>query len=184
VKKHTSYNPSLTRPIIDVVVAVLLIVAASYTWYHTHGIRRLDATYQELMRADKETRGELAAAQKTLQEAQSELQAMHALRKDREEYLAFLQNTIAAEQSALEAAWERDRPNTEKALALQAEIRSWNDRRRAFKTDIIETDQRILTQLEEVNELESQLQVEDPLRDHAVHLSPDQPILLSKLDQR
>ena len=53
--RHPSqFNPTFRMPLIDIVVAIILIVATRYVWLHTKGEERLHEVQTEVLQASRE----------------------------------------------------------------------------------------------------------------------------------
>jgi septal ring factor EnvC (AmiA/AmiB activator) len=158
VKERKRFNQSFSVPAIEIAAALVLAVIGGGVWMHHGGEPLLRAAYARLTEAQQDNAAELQSTQEKLDEIQQELAATRELRDTKAQYLEFLHASLASEQREMEDAWEGNRPYTQRAADLRAEIEYLDDQRRAFKTDILEAQQRIKAKWGEIAQLETQIQ--------------------------
>ena len=162
MKANESFNPSLKRPILDLILALVLIVAGGFVWFHQNGAVALAGAAEQLNQTYLENQTELKKSQAALERSRQELEEIRAERDSKAAYLEFLKDRIDQEQRALHEDWERQRPFVESAAGLSTEIDRYQDLTRAYRTDIIETQWKIETKRLEVAELEQRMRGTEP----------------------
>jgi hypothetical protein len=140
---NAHYNPSLRAPIIDIIVAIILIVSAGYVWFHSRGEAELAAAHADLRNARAQNAAELQEALDNKRAVEEELAATIQDRDDQAQIVQFLQDRIEIETQTILESRERDERLTDETLDLRTEIQRGRDRRRAYTTDVFETNQRI-----------------------------------------
>ena len=143
-------------PIIDIVVAVILMVTTGYFWYHTKGVAKLQSAYDAYWEATETNQTDLARTQALLAEAEQELEDTRNLRDAKAEYAAFLEGRIEAEIQAIEDSRHLDEDYTDEVLDLRTQIQRSRDKRLAYKTDILETERKIAEATAVNDDLEAQ----------------------------
>ncbi len=152
------FNPSLSVPIIDIAIAVVLIVAGGLLWYHTDGSATVHDAFQTLSQKRSGNEQELNQTLDALAETQAELEAAREEREAKAQYAEFLMDRVQQEQAAMLALWEEQRPFVERAADLRADIARYKDTVRAFRTDIMEAEWKIESKRAEIADLEQRVQ--------------------------
>jgi len=152
------FNPSLRMPIIDIIVAVVLIVVTGYFWYNTTGVQKLEDAYEDLRESRASNQAELEESQASLAEAEQELIDTQNDRDAKMQYVEFLNQRIASEEQTIADAVDEDARFTDEMLDLRTEIQRGKDERLAFNSDILETQGRIAEEEAVVANLELQAQ--------------------------
>ncbi len=152
-----NFNPSLTLPIVDIIVAVILVVATGYFWFHSSGETRLANAFQNLRETRADNAAELAEVQQNLAKAEQDLKNMREQRDAKARYVEFLETQIDVETQAIADAQERDEQYTNEVLDLRTEIQRNRDRRQAYNSDIFEREEKIETATGRIDDLVAQV---------------------------
>lgn len=153
-----NFNPTLTLPIIDIIVAVILIVATGYFWFHSSGETRLANAFRDLREARATNAEELAETRQNLAEAEQQLQNTKEQRDAKARYVEFLETQIDVETQAIADAQDRDERYTNEVLDLRTEIQRNRDRRQAYNTDIFEREEKIAAAQGRIGHLVAQVE--------------------------
>ncbi|MCK4306110.1 MAG: hypothetical protein KAY24_17855 [Candidatus Eisenbacteria sp.] len=143
MKVPAGFNPSLRMPIVDIVVACVLVVVTGYFWFHTKGETKLENSKNKLRSTQAENAAELQATIQTRIDAQEELKATILSRDDNAQIVEFLKDRIEIEREAIREAQERDERYTDEVLDLRTNIQRSRGQRRANRTDVMEADRSI-----------------------------------------
>ncbi len=169
-----SLNPTLTLPVMDIIVAIILIGATGYFWFHSSGETKLANAFRELRETRVENMQELAQTEETRTVAETELQDTIVLRDEKAQYVAFLESRIDVETQSILDARDLDEQYTDDVLDLRTDIQRNRDRRQAYNTDIFEREQKIEVAQGTIDELvvqaedrNGQLELLDGWIDHA-----------------
>ncbi len=152
-----SFNPSLRGPLVDIVLGLMVIAVAGIIWFSHTGTVKLAHAEADFRLQKNGNLAELERAIQLLDGARHDLTAIREQRDSQSSYADFLRRQIQQRQIDLQEAWEAQRPYEENALRLKEEIARLDHERRAFKTDLLETQWKIETRQEEVSGLEAQL---------------------------
>ncbi len=155
-KPKSRFNPSLTMPIIDILVAIILIVATGYFWFQTKGHEELESIKEDLRQARQRNAEELAATQATLEEARQEYRETIQLRDAKAQFLDFLMEQIDVEREKIAEARDLNETYTNQVLDLRTEIQRSRDRRLAYNSDILDAETRIAEERSDIAALEAQ----------------------------
>ncbi|MBD3236121.1 MAG: hypothetical protein GF330_05425, partial [Candidatus Eisenbacteria bacterium] len=125
------FNPSLTMPVIDIIVAIVLIVATGFFWFRTKGEAKLEAALADLQAAREQNTAEIAEARENLADTEQELTDIRNERDAKAQYSVFLEEQVEIErQNILDArALEEEYTNT--WLDLRSQVQRANLRRAA-----------------------------------------------------
>jgi hypothetical protein len=156
-----NFNPSLAMPIVDILVAVVLIASTGYFWFHTKGQERLAAIRDELAAARQENAADLAENKAALMTAESDYEQTVQLRDAKEQFLAFLKEQTEVERNRIEESRGFDDQYTGQVLDLRTEIQRGRDRRLAYRTDIMGTEGKIAEEQQAIASLEAQARERD-----------------------
>lgn len=154
--KSPSFNPSLRMPIIDIIVAIILMVATGYFWFHSKGEAKLEAAFDDLKVAREANAVELADSQASLEESEQELRETIEMRDAKAQFVEFLLEQIEIETQTIADDQELDELYTNQVLDLRTDIQRGRDRRLAYNSDILETNRKIEEEETAVANLESQ----------------------------
>ena len=120
--RRAEFNSTLWMPVIDAVVAALLVLAAGYLWFETSGKARLAAGSQSLAEARARNASDVEAAKKSLADRQDELAQATRQREERKEELVRLQGEIEMQQERVRQAAGQDEALTGQLLDLRLEV--------------------------------------------------------------
>jgi hypothetical protein len=137
------FNPSLTMPIIDIIVAIVLVVATGYFWFQTKGEAKLEAALTDLAEARTANTAELHDARGNLAEAVQELADIRIERDAKAQYVIFLEEQVEIERQKLVDARQTEEDYTDDWLDLRGQTARARERRLAYNTDIFQTEERI-----------------------------------------
>jgi hypothetical protein len=155
-RQPSKFNPSLTMPVIDIIVAIILIVSTGYFWYHTKGQEKLEAIRADLMASRQENNASLTTTRGTLTTAQENYEQTVQLRDAKEQFLAFLKEQTEAERNKITESQQLDDEYTNEVLDLRTEIQRGRDRRLAYNSDILDAENKIAEERQAVASLEAQ----------------------------
>jgi len=150
------YNPKLTMPVLDIVIALILIAATGYFWFQTAGKERLAEGREGLCNARAQNAEDLASAGQNLVDVQNELIEIRAERDAKAEQVAWLADQVELEQEQIVEYERLDEEYTDRLLDLRLEIQQVRDRRMAYNTDIYETENDITAADERIGDLVAQ----------------------------
>jgi len=198
-KETSKFNPSLTMPIIDIVVAIILVVSTGYLWFHTKGQEKLAEVRTDLVQAMHENEASLNATRGTLVDAQEDYEQTVQLRDAKEQFLAFLLEQTDYERNKIDESQQLDDQYTNEVLDLRTEIQRGRDRRLAYNSDIMDAESKIAEEQRAIASLEAQarerngyidqldgwiLAAEQDLRDNPPSRFPEKSALASLLEIR
>ncbi|MFC1573331.1 hypothetical protein ACFL6M_07010, partial [Candidatus Eisenbacteria bacterium] len=106
--KRIAFNPSLTMPIIDIIVAIILMAGTGYFWFHTKGEARLAEAHNDLAEAEAQNAAKLQGTLDKQVEAEDELATAQQTREDKAQYVQFLLDRIEIENETIREAKESD----------------------------------------------------------------------------
>lgn len=156
MKQPGRYNPSITMPIVDIVVAIVLIVGASLVWHHTRGQAKIQAAQVELLRVRANNSAELAAARNDLATTQRELDEAQCLRDMRAQHLEYVVEQIAAGRGWISGVRKQNEPLVNKVRAQRTEIRDAREQRAGQRREMRRLEQELEWERVLVAELEAQ----------------------------
>ncbi len=152
----SKFNPSLTMPVIDIVVALILVGSTGYFWFHTKGQEKLAALRDSLAQALHANEAGLAETRGTLVKAQEEYEQTIQLRDAKEQFLAFLMEETESERNRIDESQSLDEQFTNQVLDLRTEIQRGRDRRLAYNSDILDAENKIAEEQRVIASLEAQ----------------------------
>ncbi|MBD3236376.1 MAG: hypothetical protein GF330_06720 [Candidatus Eisenbacteria bacterium] len=141
--RKSRFNPSLTLPVIDIIAAVLIVIAAAVYWMHSRGEERVTAAELQLEQTRAENAELLAEAEAQLQVAEREHQQMVELEEIRREQLDYIEDQIVQQREAIIASRERDEPLMQESSELCAEIDALRDQRSEQRREIRDFEQQV-----------------------------------------
>jgi len=154
--QQNKFNPTLRLPIIDIIVALLLIVATGYFWFETTGKARLAASFQGLRDARAQNAADIEAARQNVANGEDELAQAIRTREGKKEQMIWLENQMRSEQEKIAQYEEKDLVFTDRLLDLRLAVQEVRDRRMAYNTDIYEAEKQIGETNTEVADLTAQ----------------------------
>lgn len=156
--RHPSqFNPSLRMPLIDILVAIILIVVTRHVWLQTKGEERLNEVQTEVLQARRDNDSSLAATRATLAAAEQEEQDMIHLHDAKEQFLAFLIEQTAAEQAGISAGEQLGDQHDDQLRELSTAIQRARSQRFEYYLEIQTAERSIGAEREDVAALEEQV---------------------------
>ena len=143
MSKRPAFNPSLTMPVIDIVVALLLIFATGYFWMTTKGEAKLAESRAQLEKARVENAQEVTRVEANLVLKQDELVMTEKDEIEKAAFVEFLKVKKETEEQLIVEAIELNEQYMDDMLDLRTDIQYSKDRRIGYNTDIFETDEKI-----------------------------------------
>ena len=143
MSKRKVYNPSMTMPVVDILVAIILIVVTGYFWMSTRGEAKLAESQAKLEEARQENIEAIVAEEKKLAAKVEVLAALEIRSEELVQQVEFLKVKKDDEALAIEEAIILNDQYMNEMLDLRTEIQRSKDQRIGYNTDIFETDQRI-----------------------------------------
>lgn len=137
------FNPSLAMPVMDIVVAVLLIAATGFFWFRTKGEAKIEAALADLQAARQQNTAEIQVVRENLARSEQELIDIGNERDAKGQYAVFLEEQVGAERQNIIDARALEEEYTDTWLDLRSQVQRANLRRAAYRTDIFETEQKI-----------------------------------------
>lgn len=138
-----AFNQSITMPIVDMVVAAILIFTTGYFWMNTKGEAKLADSQSQLEAARVENVEEITRVELLLVEQQESLAATEKDELDKAAIVEFLKFKKEDEELKIAESAELNEIYTDDILDLRTDIQRSKDRRIGYNTDIFETDQKI-----------------------------------------
>jgi len=154
--KNEQYNPSLTMPIIDMIVAVIIIVVSGYVWFHGPGVENLRNAHRQYEEARKKNQEDLQQAMAALEEARKELEETKREREMLKQDLEVLAKRYDEEIQRIRGARRLSEQYTDEVLDLGNSIQRAKDERRALNGEVYETTQQIAQVQAEIDALEQE----------------------------
>ncbi len=152
------FNPSLTLPIMDIIVAIILVVATGYFWFHSSGETKLENAFADLREARAGNARELQATREGVANTEEELARAREMRDAKARYVEFLETQIDQETQAIADAQDLDERYTDEVLDLRTDIQRNRDRRQAYNTDIFEREEKIAESEGRIDNLAAQVE--------------------------
>jgi hypothetical protein len=152
------FNPKLTMPIFDIIIALLLIVATGYFWFQTAGKERVAEGHEGLRSARAQNAADLASAEQNLADVEQELVETRAERDGKAAQVVWLEDQVELEQERITEYERLDQEYTDRLLDLRLEIQRVRDQRAAYNTDIYEAENDISGTNERIGDLVAQAQ--------------------------
>jgi len=143
MSKRFSYNPSMTMPIIDIIVAIVLILVTGHFWMSTKGEAKLAESQAEMMKAREANAQEIEIQESKLSDKASVLKETEQQCEEMAQRVEFLKVKKEEEIIAIEEAIILNENYTDEMLDLRTDIQRSKDQRIGYNTDIYETDQKI-----------------------------------------
>lgn len=156
--ERRQFNPSLRMPVIDIIVAVLLIVMAGYFWFQTSGREKLAEGFEGWRESQAGNRAEVDETLATLDSARMELERTKAQRDERAEESRWLEEQCTLEHERITEGQRLDQEYTDRLLDQRLEIQRVRDQRAALNTDLFEAEGQIREAEEAIAALETQTQ--------------------------
>jgi hypothetical protein len=140
-----AFNQSLTMPVVDLVVAAILIFTTGYFWMDTKGEAKLADSKAQLETARVENATEVTRIEGKLADQEVNLENTQKDEQDKAAYVEFLKVKKDTEDQLIAEAAELNEIYTDDMLDLRTDIQRSKDRRIGYNTDIFETDKKIET---------------------------------------
>ena len=152
----SSFNPSLRMPVIDIIVALILMSLTGYFWFHSTGEAKLETAFDDLQATRDANAADLAEARAGLAEDEQELQETIEVRDAKAQFVDFLLQRIEIETTTIAENQVLDELYTDQVLDLGTDIQRGRDRRLAYNSDILATNRKIDEEQGAVGNLEAQ----------------------------
>jgi len=150
------FNPSLRMPIIDIVVALLLVVASGYFWFQNQGRARLAAGRESWREAQLNNHEEIRRGLADLEQARRELAQAKADRDAKAEEARWLEEQCHVEQQRIAEGQQLDQEFTDRLLDLRMHITRLREQRGALNSDVFQAEARIREHRSRNADLEAQ----------------------------
>ncbi len=143
MSERKAYNPSMTMPIVDILVALILVVVTGYFWMSTKGEAKLADSQAKLEEARQENAAIIVSEEEKLVAKVEELATLEIRSEELVQQVEFLKVKQDDEARAIEEAIILNDEYMNEMLDLRTEIQRTKDQRISYNTDIFETNQRI-----------------------------------------